>query len=213
MKYDVIRRPKRRGVTLKVTKEGEIVVFAGLDVSDRRIAEFVEANSKWIERTTKRMFDLKKVKEELDDENYLTLHGVRYPVKYIFGEGKSFVGHEGVTVYYKESRSAARGEFFSEYAKDYLVRRFDELTKGVCPVKVKRVKGYFGIFHRDNGGMYIALNESIVHARKEVSDMIIYHELTHIGHAGHGRDFYEELSKLCPDHRALRKELNATVKL
>lgn len=57
MKYDVIRRPKRRGVTLKVTKEGEIVVFAGLDVSDRRIAEFVEANSKWIERTTKRMFD------------------------------------------------------------------------------------------------------------------------------------------------------------
>lgn len=200
-------------MTLKVTGNGEVVVLAGLSVSGKRIAEFVESNLVWIERTRKRMLESKEVKNELDDERFLVLHGVKYPIEYICGEGKPSVGDGKVTLFYKDGKSEARSKFFTEYAKEYLTNRFAKLSGGICPVKIKKVKGYFGIFHRDAGGMYVALNERIVHAREEVSDMIIYHELAHIKYSGHGRDFYNELSKRCPDHKILRKELNATVKL
>lgn len=200
-------------MTLKVTGNGDVIVLAGLSVSEKRIAEFVESNSRWIERTKRRMLESKEVKSELDDERFLMLHGVKYPIEYILGDGKPFVEEDRIAVFYKDSKAEARSRFFTEYAKEYLTKRFEELSGGICPVKIKKVRGYFGIFHRDARGMYIALNERIVHAREEVSDMIIYHELTHIKHSGHGREFYRELSRLCPDHKMLRKELNATVKL
>jgi len=53
----------------------------------------------------------------------------------------------------------------------------------------------------------IMLNLKLLNAPKEVLDYVIYHELSHIKHKNHSRNFWNEVSIFCKNHKVLRKVL------
>ena len=63
---------------------------------------------------------------------------------------------------------------------------------GVCNVKTNRV----------------TLNFSLIKRNIKYLDYVIVHELSHLVHANHSKDFWKLVSILVPDYKNLRKELN-----
>ena len=55
----------------------------------------------------------------------------------------------------------------------------------------------------------IRLNAALVTAPPECVEYVCLHELAHLKARGHGKDFYRVLGRICPDHRELKKRLNA----
>ena len=50
-------------------------------------------------------------------------------------------------------------------------------------------------------------NLKLLNANLEVLNYVIYHEISHIIHKNHSINFWDEVSKFCPNHKILRKEL------
>jgi predicted metal-dependent hydrolase len=54
----------------------------------------------------------------------------------------------------------------------------------------------------------INLNLKLVHYDKKFLEYVFLHEIAHLIHQNHSSDFYLLLSKLCPNYKDLKKELN-----
>jgi predicted metal-dependent hydrolase len=54
----------------------------------------------------------------------------------------------------------------------------------------------------------IRLNWRLVQAREALIEYVIVHELAHFHEMNHGPRFWGHVGRVCPDHRALRAELN-----
>lgn len=53
----------------------------------------------------------------------------------------------------------------------------------------------------------INLNLNLMRVPEEVRDYVILHELCHLRYMNHGPEFHRLLESVCPDHKALAKQL------
>ena len=58
----------------------------------------------------------------------------------------------------------------------------------------------------DRGGT-IRLNWRIIQAPMRLVDYVVVHELVHLRHRGHGRDYWQALGRVMPDYERRREEL------
>ena len=65
----------------------------------------------------------------------------------------------------------------------------------------------WGSAHR-NGR--ISLNPELVRAPSSCIDYVIAHEICHIKHPQHDKEFYAQLEKLCPRWRAIKQRLETS---
>jgi predicted metal-dependent hydrolase len=61
-----------------------------------------------------------------------------------------------------------------------------------------------------NSRREVRLAWRLVKARPALVDYVVCHELAHLRHMNHSRDFWAEVGRLCPDFKRLRDELEAT---
>jgi len=60
-----------------------------------------------------------------------------------------------------------------------------------------------------NSRREVRLAWRLLKARAELIDYVVCHELAHLRHMNHSREFWSEVERLCPDWRRLRDELEA----
>ncbi|MDR3628564.1 MAG: M48 family metallopeptidase, partial [Ignavibacteriaceae bacterium] len=53
----------------------------------------------------------------------------------------------------------------------------------------------------------LSFNFNLVRYRKEIIDYVIVHELCHLKEMNHSNKFWNLVEKICPDYKALRREL------
>lgn len=53
----------------------------------------------------------------------------------------------------------------------------------------------------------IRLNWRVVQAPMRLVDYVVVHELAHLRHRGHGRDYWQAVGRVMPDYERRRKEL------
>ncbi len=61
-----------------------------------------------------------------------------------------------------------------------------------------------------NSRREVRLSWRLVKAPPALVDYVVCHELAHLRHMNHSREFWAEVGRLCPDYRRLREELEAT---
>lgn len=98
--------------------------------------------------------------------------------------------------------------FFREKAAIKIVPRVKKwsTTTGLTPaaVKFRRLSKRWGSCTTDNE---IILNHDAVKLPFTLIDYIVVHELCHIKHKDHSKDFYRELAKYMPDWAVLEERL------
>lgn len=72
-------------------------------------------------------------------------------------------------------------------------------------IELKDLKSKWGHCTATNNLMF---NLKLLNASIEILDYVIIHELAHIKVKNHSDRFWREVARFCPNHKALRKELN-----
>jgi len=72
-------------------------------------------------------------------------------------------------------------------------------------IKTRHTKSRFGSCnaHRKT----INLNTNLVHYDIQYLEYVFLHEIAHLVHQNHSKDYYDLLEKLCPNYKIIRKEL------
>jgi len=214
-----IVRSSRRTVALYVQPGGTLLIRAPWYVPLRLLMQFADHKSSWIERQVNRL-------------KHVTPPGT--PVTICDGGTVPFLGRElTVTVRHGSARRASRHEemlmltvtgdpvpeeltqltesWYLREAKAYLPDRtrmlagkYSHLLPAPGAVSVRKMKRRWGTCH--TGGA-IWLNRELMKKSPDLIDYVIIHELCHLVHHNHGREYYELLGQILPGFRELRKRL------
>lgn len=93
-------------------------------------------------------------------------------------------------------------------AKAYLPGRLRELAAAngftVNQIRIKHNVSNWGSCSVKGN---INLNLNLMRLPAELQDYVMLHELCHLRYLNHGTEFHALLESLCPNHKALRKQL------
>ena len=84
-----------------------------------------------------------------------------------------------------------------EYWQEIMSLRYDN-------IKFKKMKSMWG---NCSSKKVITLNTQLIKIKKELIDYVIVHELAHLVHMNHSKDFHTLVEKYLPHAKLLRKEL------
>ena len=181
---------------LKVGQSGEISLSIPLRTKENHILEFLEKNLEWLRKTSAKI----KAKNSTKNENQVEFLGHSYEL--IIDKKYS-----GVSIQLFSIKAASKAEFkqfCDQKAKEILnasIARFAPLiARPINHISFKHMRTRWGSCNKAKG--YINLNLDLITKKKEFIEYVVLHELAHLVHANHSKDFYALISKHMPDYKA-----------
>lgn len=86
----------------------------------------------------------------------------------------------------------------------YIFNHYDEDIKSPI-LKIRNMKTRWGVYNRANHT--ITLNSKLIEFDIEKIDYVIIHELSHIKHFNHSKEFWNLVGKYCKNYKSIRKEM------
>lgn len=72
-------------------------------------------------------------------------------------------------------------------------------------LRIRSMKTRWGVCNRKN--LIVTINSKLIRESIDKIDYVIIHELSHLVHFNHSRDFWEVVDKYCPKYKRIRKDL------
>ena len=181
---------------LKVGQSGEISLSIPLRAKENHVLEFLEKNLEWLRKTSAKI----KAKNSAKNENQVEFLGLNYEL--IIDKKASGVSIELFSI--KAASKADFRRFCDEKAKELLnasIAHFAPLiARPINHISFKHMRTRWGSCNKAKG--YINLNLDLITKKKEFIEYVVLHELAHLVHANHSKDFYALISKHMPDYKA-----------
>lgn len=102
--------------------------------------------------------------------------------------------------------------WYKEFAMKTILPRLSQFASmlKVSPseVKVRSYNSRWGACRQDGR---VIFNWRIIQAPLEIVDYVIIHELCHLKHMNHSKQFWNSVASLCPNYKELRKWLKENV--
>jgi predicted metal-dependent hydrolase len=184
---------------IKINAQKDIIATSSQKLSEKDINELIYENIEWIKKQIRIIKDIPIQKNEF----------------LLFGEIYQLVYDQGLKAAYKIE---GKNVFYRDKGLDKLVNDqcliISELFKKcstyfkvtVTPfVTFRKMKSKWGVCHYKTGK--IVINKILVHVPVELINYVLFHEFTHFIHPDHSKNFYNDLSKLVPNHKQLKQRL------
>ena len=224
IEYDVVRTD-RKTVGINIDPEKGMVVRSPEELTDEEIEEVIENKSSWILEKLDKVAEIKpkpSPKEFLSGEK-LPYLGKRYRLKV---KARDNISNVNVKLFRgkfmidypaelqgreDERKEAIREELISWYReraeikiKERVDKYKDKLDVEPNMVKVKKQKKRWGSCSSKNN---LNFNWKIIMAPMTMVDYVIVHELTHLKHPNHSKDFWKTVEAIIPDYEERREWL------
>lgn len=102
-------------------------------------------------------------------------------------------------------------EFYKFYASEYLTKRLIFFSKimelDYREVKFRKMKSRWGSC---SSLRVITFNSELIKVKKELIDYVVVHELAHLVHMNHSKNFHTLVDKYISNSKEIRKELKST---
>ena len=213
MEYTIIRK-KRKTLGIKVSQQGEVIVLAPYQVNIKTIENILAKRKDWIVEAKN------SIKRYVSGDSFLFL-GEEYVINLIETQDNNksiefngskfnvFINEESVN----NLNNKIKELLYSKYKEDFLKMinyRMSSLAQiiGVKPneVSVRYQKTIWGSCSYDDN---ISINFKLALAPLEVVDYILIHELCHILHKNHSKEFWMSVQTIMPNYKEKRKWLKA----
>jgi predicted metal-dependent hydrolase len=215
-----IIRSSRRTVALYVRPGGTLVLRAPWLVPAGVLMRFAAGKAGWIEKQLNRLksFTPPGTPVAVTDGGVVPFMGRQLTVKVTRGTVRR-ASHDQVRLILTardgdgpEELAGMAEAWYLREAKSYLPVRTRELAtahSALLPapgtVSVRKMRRRWGTCH--SGGA-IWLNRELMKKDPELIDYVIIHELCHLVHHNHGKEYYALLGRIIPDFREKRRRLN-----
>ena len=199
MKINIIRE-KRKTMVLKIVDSENAVLKAPTNFSQKKIDDFIESKSKWLEKNSIKMKEKENLSHSFDFENYLYLNG-----KIFSSTAELAFDFNALTQ--EKKKKLIKKFYLSNFERlETLAKEISDKTglkfKEIKPTTSVRIWGSY------NTSKVMKLNWKLLILPKELSEYVIYHELCHSVHMNHKPKFWKSVEKFCPNYKQLKKELS-----
>jgi len=219
VEYDIVRS-SRRTVALYIKPGGSLLIRAPWFVPAYILLKYVESKAPWITRHREKLKNIKPDQTDLmlNEGDTIPFMGSELTVRtsesvknsVTVSENELFVAGPGVTGSSPKITALTEAWYLKE-AKEYfeartrhLAGQYGDRLPQPASVSVRKMKRRWGTC-RSNGA--ILFNRHLIKKDRELIDSVIIHELCHLVHHNHGKEFYALLESIIPDYRRRRHDL------
>jgi hypothetical protein len=219
VEIDIVRS-SRRTIALYVRPGGTLQVRAPWYVPVYALLQFVHQKSGWITRQREKLKGAKPAAEikQLADGSVIPLLGKDITVRLI-QDARTTIGLRGDELFigvsgeiFPDMVASIVDAWYVHEAKKHFPVRTQELAdvhsdKLPQPrsVGVRRMKRRWGSCRT---GGDITFNRELMKKDQVLVDYVIIHELCHLVHPNHGKEYYGLLESIIPDYRELKRRLS-----
>ena len=205
-------RKRVKNVNFRVDPaSGKVFVSYPYGMKEKDVADAVDQKKKWIENAIKTVNEKRKRK----DPDSLFLLGKKYGAKYVVSHDKTGTAAEGDTLIFYIKDGNDREKAVKELYKKAL--------KGVLPFLSRECERISGI-KADSWSVRDMRTRwgSCTHTTKKIRlslylakfdadciSSVMFHELCHVVHPDHGKEFYKLLLSFCPQYHECRKKMRS----
>ena len=190
-----------KNMYLRIKDDLKIVVTAPLKISEKKIQKFVESNMDYISKVIIQKEEVLAKKK--DKFQYL---GKLYDICYI-NERKIFLGDEKALIgknvnidnWYKKNAIEVFENYYNSCFQNFKEAKYKPL------LKIRKMKGKWGVCNITN--KTITLNLELIKLNQKYLIYVIYHELCHLKHPNHSKDFWTLVEKYVPNYKQIKKEM------
>lgn len=209
-----IVRKDVKNITLKVRPNGEAILTAPKAASDEHIKFIIGKRAKWIAQKRAFFASFKTpLKEYVSGEDFKYL-GRSYRLKVVQSKQERVKLQRGYLELFVKDKSDTKRkenliyEWYYEKATLYffnILQEFNKIVKqDIKSVKIRQMKTRWGSCNPYKS--YINLNIELIKKPKACIEYVIFHELVHLVHPSHSKQFYDYLSLYMSDWQK-RKEI------
>lgn len=221
--YEVLRSPRRRTLSLEVHRDSRVLVRVPQRCSEEAVLRFVAGHGDWIRRQVARLEDLASSRplprfaegeQHLYQGRALTLRILRTgrPRVEMRGEELHVQGgqlRDGAAV------AAAVSRWYLQQARQHFPVWLDRCHAhprfAACPLpalRIRTMRSRWGTLCRQRG---MTLNTVLIQAPEACLEYVVFHELCHLLHHGHGPRFHQLMSTVLPDWPSRKTLLEQTL--
>ena len=201
---------------IKIKPTGEVILTVPLKTPKQKIDTILKNRSSWIEKHLEFFSKNLPKKEEFKNGDTFSYLGKKYSLKLIetnksqdakLGDGcfNLYITNKND---YNEKYRLIESWYKSKAEKhfqDAIDKYLPIVNKKVFLVRIKTMKTRWGSCNPKKG--YINLNLELIKKPKTAIEYVVFHELTHLIHYNHDRNFYDYLSLHMPDWRKRKETL------
>jgi len=205
-RYKVTLKKKNvKNLSIRIVASDEVVLTVPLFVSKKRAFEFLDMKKEWVEKKLSQMPKPLKL-EEGASINYL---GYPYTIKFC-EKGRAFI--DGEFLYLpKDDRQNEYEKFLKKKAKEIflpIVKSWaKKVDKEIKRVSIKKMKTRWGSCNTQKA--YINLNLHLIHKPIGVIEYVVLHEIAHLTHPNHSKEFHSYVENFMPDWKEREKLLKS----
>lgn len=217
IEFTVVYR-KRKTLSIEVEAPNTITIIAPLGTSEQGILEVVKPKSKWI---VQKLFEIKEVQYLKTNKQYVngesfTYLGRKYSLQFIHDENITFPEVKllrGKLVAYannkdEESIKKAIKNWYKEKAKVKIQERInyyqDYFKIKPSKVLIKEQQKRWGSCTSKGELLF---NWKCIMTPSPILDYIIVHEMCHLVHLNHSKEFWQLLKRVLPDYEERKGSL------
>jgi len=211
--YQIIKRPRRKTASISVKPDCSVRILVPETLPEDKIVELVNKKSRWVKKMIEHFHELQRnhrEKEYVSGElfsylgrNYrlnVVADGAAQAVKLVNGRFNVHVPSEISGAVRDQIVREQLIKWYQEHAVDQLTTKTGQYGRQMklLPVSVG-VKGYksrWGSCHSD-GRIYY--NWRLIMAPHRVVDYVVVHELSHLVHGNHSKEFWKLVGSILPD--------------
>ncbi|MBN3348027.1 zinc-dependent protease [Clostridium botulinum] len=209
----ILKTKKRKTISIKIGKEFIIEVTAPLGTNEYTIEQVLKKEEKWIIKKIKKLKEVENFNGYyyLGELYYLKIKEVRSLYFKLELDSNKFMVYINSGIL-KEKREVIIKDNLEKFYKDKAVKVLKERTDyysnilKVAPknIVIKNQKTLWGSCSSKGNINY---NYKIVMAPLKILDYIVVHELCHLVHMNHSKDFWQLVESIIPDFKERRNWL------
>lgn len=199
--YNVsIVRKNNKNLYIRVKEDRNIYVTCNYLTPNKTILKLLDDNRDFLRKS------VNKIKSKEKDSSKLLYLGKSYDIMFSSVDKvkilDDYIIVKDTTMLNKWYKNEIINIFDDRYVKVF--NKFNEDIKSPI-LKIRTMKTRWGVYNKKNHS--ITLNSKLIEFDIEKIDYVIIHELSHIIHFNHSKEFWNLVSKYCPDYKRIRKEM------
>lgn len=201
----------RKSLSIEIQEDLNIYVRAPRSLSKEVIMDIVRKKSQWIIEKRNELYNIKKIiiRKPMNGYSYLYL-GEEYKIKIVHDESckDKYIVLKNNTMYIhtnsmkEENLKLILEEWYRKETKkiiqEYIEKYKTNFKETIKEVKIKTQKKRWGSCTYDNKLLF---NWKLSMAPKEVIEYVVIHELCHMKHKNHSKDYWSEVNKNMPSYK------------
>ena len=210
-------KSRRKSLSIAIQPDGNLLVKAPFFVPDGEILKWVKTKTGWIIRQRAIILEQQELnppKKYVTGEKFWYL-GQEYDLEVRISTGRSgMVGIvEDKIVLFSKSGDGAEvqkilADWYVKQAKAVIPKRVrfwaEQMGESYGNITVKNQKKRWGSC---SSARNLNFNRRLIIAPEVVVDYVVVHELCHLRHMNHSKEFWNEVEKILPDYKIHKKWL------